>query len=92
MLPVVTTKSSEVYYWGGGKVTPQKIDIFQKARSAIQVRPQIINSFQLKNNVGLQWKKWQIMKNFHVPAKMSFSSLAHDIGVLIVALAHSKLS
>ncbi len=37
MLPVVTTKSSEVYYWGGGKVTPQKIDTFQKARSAIQV-------------------------------------------------------
>ncbi len=38
MMPVVTTKSSEVYFWGGGKLTPQKLEIFQKARGAIQVR------------------------------------------------------
>ena len=38
MMPVVTTKSSEVYFWGGGKFTPQKLETFQKARGAIQVR------------------------------------------------------
>ena len=37
LMPVVTTKSSEVFFWGGGKVTPQKLEIFQKARGAIQV-------------------------------------------------------
>ena len=37
MMPVVTTKSSEVYFWGGGKLTPQNLAFFQKARGAIQV-------------------------------------------------------
>ena len=37
MLPVVTTKSSEVYFWGGGKLAPQNMAFFQKARGAIQV-------------------------------------------------------
>ena len=35
--PVVTNKSSEVYFWGGGKLAPQNIAFFQKARGAIQV-------------------------------------------------------
>ena len=35
--PVVTSKSSEVYHWGGGKLTPQKHELFAKGRSALQV-------------------------------------------------------
>ena len=41
MMPIVTTKSSEVYFWGGGKLTPQ--NFFQKARGAIQVICQLIH-------------------------------------------------
>ncbi|KAK2194294.1 hypothetical protein NP493_116g01001 [Ridgeia piscesae] len=37
VLPVVTSKCSEVYIWGGGRMTPQKIDMFTKGRSALQV-------------------------------------------------------
>ncbi|KAK3093484.1 hypothetical protein FSP39_016296 [Pinctada imbricata] len=36
-IPVVKSKMSEVYQWGGGKVTPQKQEIFVKGKSAIQV-------------------------------------------------------
>ncbi|XP_038646357.1 LOW QUALITY PROTEIN: serine/threonine-protein kinase Nek9 [Scyliorhinus canicula] len=34
---VVTSRSSDVYYWGGGKATPQKLDLFKGGRSAQQV-------------------------------------------------------
>ncbi|KAJ8308251.1 hypothetical protein KUTeg_013125, partial [Tegillarca granosa] len=37
VIPVVTSKTSEVYQWGGGKLVPQKQDIFVKGRSAVQV-------------------------------------------------------
>ncbi|XP_070576685.1 serine/threonine-protein kinase Nek9-like [Ptychodera flava] len=36
-IPVVTSKVSEVYYWGGGRLTPQKMDIFKDGDSALQV-------------------------------------------------------
>ncbi|XP_066280526.1 serine/threonine-protein kinase Nek9-like isoform X2 [Branchiostoma lanceolatum] len=36
-VPVVTSKTSEVYYWGGGKQNPQKLDIFHGGSSALQV-------------------------------------------------------
>lgn len=31
---VVTTRSREVYFWGGGKFTPQKLDTFKGGSSA----------------------------------------------------------
>ncbi|KAK1793257.1 hypothetical protein P4O66_011641 [Electrophorus voltai] len=34
---VVTTRSREVYFWGGGKFTPQKLDMFKGGSSAQQV-------------------------------------------------------
>uniref|UniRef100_A0A3B4DPD0 non-specific serine/threonine protein kinase n=1 Tax=Pygocentrus nattereri TaxID=42514 RepID=A0A3B4DPD0_PYGNA len=34
---VVTTRSREVYFWGGGKFTPQKLDLFKGGNSAQQV-------------------------------------------------------
>ncbi len=34
---VVTTRSREVYFWGGGKFTPQKIDSFKGGSSAQHV-------------------------------------------------------
>ncbi|KAI0220100.1 Serine/threonine-protein kinase Nek9 [Lamellibrachia satsuma] len=37
VLPVVTSKCSEVYIWGGGRMTPQKTDMFTKGRSGLQV-------------------------------------------------------
>ncbi|KAI8488761.1 Serine/threonine-protein kinase Nek9 [Branchiostoma belcheri] len=36
-VPVVTSKTSEVYYWGGGKQNPQKLDVFHGGSSALQV-------------------------------------------------------
>ncbi|XP_025077734.1 serine/threonine-protein kinase Nek9-like isoform X3 [Pomacea canaliculata] len=35
--PVVTSKMCEVYQWGGGKITPQKLELFTQEKSAIQV-------------------------------------------------------
>ncbi|XP_052769678.1 serine/threonine-protein kinase Nek9-like isoform X2 [Mya arenaria] len=37
VVPVVKSKVTEVYQWGGGRMTPQKQDIFVKGRSAAQV-------------------------------------------------------
>lgn len=34
---VVTTRSREVYFWGGGKFTPQKLDSFKGGSSAQHV-------------------------------------------------------
>uniref|UniRef100_A0A8B9JY91 Kinetochore protein NDC80 homolog n=1 Tax=Astyanax mexicanus TaxID=7994 RepID=A0A8B9JY91_ASTMX len=34
---IVTTRSREVYFWGGGKFTPQKLDMFKGGNSAQQV-------------------------------------------------------
>lgn len=34
---VVTTRSREVYFWGGGKFTPQKLDAFKGGSSAQHV-------------------------------------------------------
>uniref|UniRef100_A0A3Q3IQV8 non-specific serine/threonine protein kinase n=1 Tax=Monopterus albus TaxID=43700 RepID=A0A3Q3IQV8_MONAL len=34
---VVTTRSREVYFWGGGKFTPQKLDMFKGGSSAQHV-------------------------------------------------------
>lgn len=34
---VVTTRSREVYFWGGGKFTPQKMDMFKGGSSAQHV-------------------------------------------------------
>ncbi|KAJ8288833.1 hypothetical protein COCON_G00014920 [Conger conger] len=34
---VVTTRSRELYFWGGGKFTPQKLDAFKGGSSAQQV-------------------------------------------------------
>ncbi|XP_060069030.1 serine/threonine-protein kinase Nek9-like [Ylistrum balloti] len=36
-VPVIKSKVTEVYQWGGGKRTPQKQDLFVKGKSAIQV-------------------------------------------------------
>ncbi|XP_069118156.1 serine/threonine-protein kinase Nek9-like isoform X1 [Argopecten irradians] len=36
-VPVIKSKVTEVYQWGGGKRTPQKQDLFTKGKSAIQV-------------------------------------------------------
>ncbi|XP_051879694.1 serine/threonine-protein kinase Nek9 isoform X3 [Pristis pectinata] len=36
-IAVVTSRFSDVYYWGGGKATPQKLDLFKSGRSAQQV-------------------------------------------------------
>lgn len=35
--PVVVSRSTEVYVWGGGKPTPRKIDTFAGAQSAAQI-------------------------------------------------------
>ncbi|XP_071962809.1 serine/threonine-protein kinase Nek9-like isoform X2 [Antedon mediterranea] len=35
--PIVTSKISEVYYWGGGRITPHKLDLFKAGNSALQV-------------------------------------------------------
>lgn len=37
VVPVITSKTSEVFYWGGGKQTPHKVDMFQGGHSAIQL-------------------------------------------------------
>ncbi|XP_068730773.1 serine/threonine-protein kinase Nek9-like isoform X4 [Montipora capricornis] len=37
VVPVITSKSSEVFYWGGGKQTPHKVDMFQGGHSALQL-------------------------------------------------------
>ena len=34
---VVTTRSREVYFWGGGKFTPQKLDMLKAGSSAQHV-------------------------------------------------------
>lgn len=34
---VVTTRSRDVYFWGGGKFTPQKLDSFKGGSSAQHV-------------------------------------------------------
>lgn len=34
---VVTTRSREVYFWGGGKFTPQKLDAFKGGSGAQHV-------------------------------------------------------
>lgn len=34
---VVTTRSREVYFWGGGKFTPQKLDAFKGESSGQHV-------------------------------------------------------
>lgn len=36
-IAVVTSRYSDVYYWGGGKATPQKLDLFKSGRSGQQV-------------------------------------------------------
>ncbi|XP_062902148.1 serine/threonine-protein kinase Nek9 isoform X1 [Mobula hypostoma] len=36
-IAVVTSRFSDVYFWGGGKATPQKLDLFKSGRSAQQV-------------------------------------------------------
>nr|XP_034323342.1 serine/threonine-protein kinase Nek9 isoform X3 [Crassostrea gigas] len=36
-VPIIKSKITEVYQWGGGKQTPQKQDIFVKGKSAIQI-------------------------------------------------------
>ena len=36
-LPRVSTVTSEVFYWGGGKQIPQKLDIFSDGSTAIEV-------------------------------------------------------
>ena len=36
-IPVVSSLSSEIYCWGGGKMNPQRIDLFKEANSGIQV-------------------------------------------------------
>ncbi|XP_078516046.1 serine/threonine-protein kinase Nek9 isoform X1 [Lissotriton helveticus] len=36
-IAVVTSRSSEVYVWGGGKSTPQKLDVFKGGCQALQV-------------------------------------------------------
>lgn len=36
-IAVVTTRSREVYFWGGGKFTPQKMDMFKGGSSAQHV-------------------------------------------------------
>lgn len=36
-IAVVTTRSREVYFWGGGKFTPQKMDTFKGGSSAQHV-------------------------------------------------------
>uniref|UniRef100_H3BFY4 non-specific serine/threonine protein kinase n=1 Tax=Latimeria chalumnae TaxID=7897 RepID=H3BFY4_LATCH len=36
-IAVVTSRRCEVYYWGGGKSTPQKLDTFNEGSSAQQV-------------------------------------------------------
>lgn len=35
--PVVTSKLTEVFFWGAGKQIPQKIDTFTRGNSALQV-------------------------------------------------------
>ncbi|KAL9953867.1 hypothetical protein ACROYT_G041340 [Oculina patagonica] len=37
VVPVITSKTSEVFYWGGGKQTPHKVDMFQGGHSALQL-------------------------------------------------------
>lgn len=36
-IAVVTSRTSEVYVWGGGKSTPQKLDVIKSGYSARQV-------------------------------------------------------
>lgn len=36
-IAVVTSRTSEVYVWGGGKSTPQKLDVIKSGCSARQV-------------------------------------------------------
>nr|XP_022334597.1 serine/threonine-protein kinase Nek9-like isoform X1 [Crassostrea virginica] len=36
-VPIIKSKITEVYQWGGGKLTPQKQDIFIKGKSAMQI-------------------------------------------------------
>ncbi|RUS71597.1 hypothetical protein EGW08_020641 [Elysia chlorotica] len=37
VVSVVTSKMCEMYQWGGGKITPQKIELFTREKSPIQV-------------------------------------------------------
>ncbi|XP_028398483.1 serine/threonine-protein kinase Nek9-like isoform X3 [Dendronephthya gigantea] len=37
VLPVISSRISEVFCWGGGKQTPQKIDLFQGGNTVLQV-------------------------------------------------------
>ncbi|PIK57087.1 putative serine/threonine-protein kinase Nek9-like [Apostichopus japonicus] len=34
---VVTSATSEVYYWGGGRLTPHMLEVFKDGNGAIQV-------------------------------------------------------
>ncbi|XP_048259677.1 serine/threonine-protein kinase Nek9-like isoform X1 [Haliotis rufescens] len=36
-VPVIKAKMCEVYQWGGGKRTPQKLDLFSREKSPVQV-------------------------------------------------------
>ncbi|XP_064621666.1 serine/threonine-protein kinase Nek9-like isoform X2 [Lineus longissimus] len=36
-IPVVKAKQSEVHLWGGGKTTPQKLEMFKEGKGALQV-------------------------------------------------------
>lgn len=36
-LPIVASKLSELYIWGGGKQTPQKLDLFKKENAPLKV-------------------------------------------------------
>ncbi|XP_072166539.1 serine/threonine-protein kinase Nek9-like [Diadema setosum] len=36
-VPVVTFRNREVYYWGGGRLTPLKLEAFKDGNSALQV-------------------------------------------------------
>ncbi|XP_013095073.2 serine/threonine-protein kinase Nek9-like isoform X2 [Biomphalaria glabrata] len=37
VVSVVTSKMCEMYQWGGGKITPQKLEVFTKEKSPMQV-------------------------------------------------------
>lgn len=36
-VPVVTSTTSEVYYWGGGRLTPQMLEVFKDGNGALKV-------------------------------------------------------
>ena len=42
LFPIVTSKLSEAFIWGGGRLTPQKVEIFQKEKAPLQVKKRSI--------------------------------------------------